>query len=98
MAFSYSGRAIRAILPLQDGKPLFRGLWRKLCDLGIARFKPTRRGCRAGRKKSNLLSSLPLVEEELNSVESNYCQPTEFEKNDCDLYIPPSQEPDLSNI
>ena len=63
MAFSYSGRAIRAILPLQDGKPLFCGLWRKLCDLGIAKFKHTCRGCRAGLKKSDLLSSLPLVEE-----------------------------------
>lgn len=39
-----------------------------------------------------------MVEEELNSVESNYCQPTEFEKNESDLHIPPSQEADLSNI
>jgi len=98
MTFSYSGRAIRSILPLQDGKPLFLGLWRKLCDLGIARFKPMRRGCCAGRKKSNLLSPLRLVKEEVNSVESNYCKPTEFEKNDSDLHIPPSQEADLSNI
>ena len=81
MAFSYSGRTIRAILPLQDGKPLFCGIWRKLCDLGIARFKPLR-----------------LVKEEVHSVESNYCKPTEFEKNDRDLHIPPFQEADLSNI
>lgn len=67
-------------------------------SLGIARFKPTRRGCRVDHKKSNLPSSLRLVEEELNSVESIYGQPIEFEKNDSDLHIPSSQVADLSNI
>ena len=37
--------------------PVTRNLWRRLCDLGISKVKPTHRGCSGGRLKKPLLYS-----------------------------------------
>ena len=55
MALSYSRRALEAILSSISSKPLSSSFWRSLCELGITRFKPTRRGCRAGVRKQRPL-------------------------------------------
>ena len=38
-------------------------LWRNLCNIGISRVKPTRRGCRAGQRKQGQLQITRLNEE-----------------------------------
>ena len=55
MALSYSRRALEAISSSISSKPLSSSFWRSLCELGITRFKPTRRGCRAGVRKQRPL-------------------------------------------
>ena len=51
MALLFSRPALVALSSSLPKKPLTSSLWRFLCELGIARYKPTRRGCRAGTRK-----------------------------------------------
>ena len=39
-------------------KPLASSLWKKLTSLELSRCKPTRRGCRAGRRKRYLITTI----------------------------------------
>ena len=41
-------------------------LWRNLCNIGISRVKPTRRGCRAGQRKQRQLQITRLNEESIS--------------------------------
>ena len=54
MVLNYTTTALRAMSLVTKGKPLNRDLWRKVCELGISRSKPTRRGCRAGHRRKIL--------------------------------------------
>lgn len=57
MAHVYSRSTLGVILSSISSKPLNSGLWRTLAGLGLSRSKPTRRGCRAGRRKQRPIST-----------------------------------------
>lgn len=52
----YSVDFLKSLSSSKCNRPLSPSLWRNLVILGISRLKPTRRGCRGGRKKSDLHS------------------------------------------
>ena len=82
MVLNYTASALRAISLSTYGKPLFRNLWRSLCELGISRTKPTHRGCFAGQWKK-ILSHV--VQQGLNPQTNSFLyQPLDLEKKVCD--------------
>ena len=84
MVLNYTASALRAISLSTYGKPLFRNLWRSLCELGISITKPTRRGCCAGQRKK-ILSHI--VQEGLNPQANSFLyQPLDLEKKICDNF------------
>ena len=52
----YMRSALFSIFSKTSSQPLNHALWKKLIENGIARVKPTRRGCRAGSKKKRPIS------------------------------------------
>ena len=57
MVTTYSRRLLSGIGANLSDINLNGNLWRNICSLGISRVKPTRRGCRAGRKQQLLQTS-----------------------------------------
>ena len=53
-------------------KPLASSLWKKLTSLGLSRCKPTRRGCRAGRRKCYLITTILGHREQNEEMVSEY--------------------------
>lgn len=51
MALAYSRSVLVAISSCQTRTTINSNLWRSLCQLGISRTKPTKRGFRAGLRK-----------------------------------------------
>lgn len=56
MAHIYSRSKLQAILVSFPPKLLHGTVWKMLTQLGISRWKPTRRGCRAGCRKQRLIT------------------------------------------
>ena len=82
LVLNYTASALRAISLSTYGKPLFRNLWRNLCELSISRTKPTRRGYCSGQRKK-ILSHV--VQEGLNPQANSFLyQQLDLEKKICD--------------
>ena len=57
MIITYSSRFLAGFGANLSNIKLNANLWRNLCNLGISKVKPTRRGCRAGKCKQQLLQT-----------------------------------------
>ena len=58
MARIYTNLFLKAFSRSTSSRPLSVDVWRRLVDHGISKAKPTRRGCRAGHRKSKLIGDM----------------------------------------
>ena len=79
MVWNYSTSVLRAISQPTCTKLLFRNLWLRLCELGISRPKPTRRGRPAGNR-----INIPYFGCIQTNLEANSCSLLNFERRSCD--------------
>ena len=98
MALLLSRSALVALSSSLPKKPLTSGLWRSLCELGIARYKPTRRGCRAGTRKQRPLLTCEGPPLPTSSPDHSLCEihpeispPSQELQVGNNLHIPPSR-------
>ena len=98
MALLLSRSALVAFSSSLPKKPLTSSLWRSLCELGIARYKPTRRGCRAGTRKQRPLLTCEwppfptsLSDHSLCEIHPEIPLPSKELQVGNNLHIPPSK-------
>ena len=76
MALQYSRLTLFSINSVCSSlmrRPLNPAVWRNLLRSGIARAKPTRRGCRAGKKKIRAITTVVTKYRQDSSWVGNHC-------------------------
>ena len=58
MARIYTSLFLKAFSRSNSSRPLSADVWRRLVDHGVSKAKPTRRGCKAGHRKSKLIGEM----------------------------------------